>query len=190
MSAPPWTRVALRGDIGDALDRIAEREGWGFETFVEETKDQPFELVWTTEDGRASIHYVEDPVLGIDYVLARGKRHDDVVNLLRSEVDTVPPSEVVAGSKEAHTKEEMIGATYLAAATASSKFDPALFDVIERALSSSAPQVRLSGIVSCGYVEWKQCRSPLERLAKSDPDDDVRRAARAALQGLGEVWKR
>jgi hypothetical protein len=183
----PWRRLPLRrSDARGRLERLAGLKYWRFTEVVKRTDDRPFELVWVTEDEKVSIHYIEDFVLGLSYVLLRGPGLDDVADLISDEVETVPPDEVLDRGRKAESAADMVKAAYLVAAGASSEFDREAFAILERAMEHSDPEARKAGAVASGYVEWRQCRKPLAHLAMEDPDDEVKRTAKTVLDGLGD----
>jgi hypothetical protein len=180
--------MALRSADGrDQLDRVASRERWILDEVAKATKDRPFELVWLTDDEETSIHYIEDTVLALNCVLVRGEEVDEVVELIRADVETVPREEVLARGRRAEGT-WLVNAAYLVAATASSDYDAEAFAIVERAAEAAEPDARRAAAVSMGYLEWPESRERLERLAHEDPDPDVRQTASTILEALAELW--
>lgn len=188
MARQPWTRLVTRDeDRQDAIERVASEQYWILDEVVQRSAERPFEMVWITEDEEVSIHFVDDFVLGLPYVLVRGEHKDEVVALLHDELDTVDRAEVLDRGLAAKSDDDLVMAVYLVAASASSSFDPELFEVVARAASADAPPARAAAAVALGYVEWPEGEEVLERLA-ADEAPEVAEVAAGVLAGLRQLW--
>lgn len=90
---------------------------------------------------------------------------------------------------DAVTSEAMITAIHYAAIAAPLHFDPALFQLFQRALNPSDVDVRRAAILGLGYLEQKEFGDILHQLIISDPDQAAREDSRLMLEGLEEGEK-
>lgn len=181
-------RVPLRESVNRAtLEDAAWSNGWLLWNEIERSDSTPHEVVWVLKDQKTSIHFVEDFVIDVDYLVIKGPDADKVLKEAVSSLDSYDKNDILELAKKAAKPEERIRAVYYAGAAGAGPFDRDLFGVIERAAEDEDAKVRRAAIVATGYLEWAQARKLLERLARDDPDDRVREDAKLMLEGLGKA---
>jgi hypothetical protein len=62
--------------------------------------------------------------------------------------------------------------------------DDALVDLFRRGLTHDDPEQREGAVMAAAIPAWPELRGDIERLAATDPDEDVRRAAVVALDSF------
>lgn len=180
-------RVPLKDVTIDDVDTLAWREDWSFQASIPRTQDNPYEVIFTAEDG-TSIHYIEDFLLGVNYLLLEGEEPGPLAEDIRKKLPTYSVDETKRLVAQGKTRDELIGAIYLAAAATSPRFDESLFKLFEIALESDDPDVRSAAILGMGYAAWPEFKALLRRIEATDPDSRVRGDARAMLDSLERVW--
>ncbi|HEU0299052.1 MAG TPA: HEAT repeat domain-containing protein [Longimicrobium sp.] len=182
-------RIPLHSSVSqEDFEGVAYTARWSMEALHQQTEERPFETEWSTAEGDATINYVRDFLLEVDYVVVRGKAAGATAELIRSRLRTVSVKDALAAAKKARSDDGRLGALYQAVLAAESA-DPQVLELLEKALADEDPEVRRGAIFAAGYAEWKELKEPLERVARDDADAEIREDAAAMLEGLGKVWK-
>lgn len=182
-------RIPLHPSVSqDDFEGLAYTGRWSMEVLHQQTEERPFEEEWATADGDATVNYVRDYILEVDYVVVRGKAAQATADLIRTELKTVSVDDALAASKKARGGDDRLEALYHAVLAADGH-DPRVMALLEAALADEDAEVRRGAIFAAGYAEWKELKAPLERVAKEDGDPEIREDAEAMLEGLAKVWK-
>jgi hypothetical protein len=178
------TRVVLKEHVGEAeMNRLAAREGWIFGGEIDRTEEAPFERFWRTADGAASIHYVEDWIIGLVYVVADAPDPAPLAESIRAALDGWSLADAVRMFGRARTLEEKADALYHLGAMAPAEMDPEVFAVFEHAFADPDPEVRRAAVLAAFYTRWPEFEAALQRMA-FDADERLSRYARATLDQL------
>ncbi|WP_420129124.1 HEAT repeat domain-containing protein [Longimicrobium sp.] len=182
-------RIPLHPSVSqEDFEAMTYESNWAMESIQQKTDELPFETEWSTRDGKATINYVRDDLLEVDYVVVRGKGARATADHVRSELRTVSVDDALAAAKKARSDDDRLEALYHAV-LAAEKADPRVMELMEAALANKDPEVRRGAIFAAGYAEWKALKEPLERVARDDEDAEIREDAEAMLEGLAKVWK-
>jgi hypothetical protein len=181
-------RVPLKNVTINEVDTLAWREEWSIQASIPRTQDNPYEVVFTAEDG-TSIHYIEDFLLGVSYLLLRGEEPALVAERVRKKLPTYSVDEIKRLVAQGKTRDEQIRAIYLVAAATTPRFDASLYRLFEITLASNNPEVRSAAILGMGYAAWPEFKALLQPIEATDPDARVREDARAMLESLERVWR-
>src|SRR5262245_12367787 len=177
-------RIALRESVTrQKLDSAAWDNNWDFDQIIQRSETRPFEKIWLTPDEQTAIHYIEDFLLGINYLLIQGAEADQVAQQARATIETYSNADIRQMAQQAKGRDDNIRAVYYAAIAAPLQYDESFFKIFQQAFAHENPDVRSAGVVASGYVEWPEFREPLEKLQQSDPDETVREDARVMLEG-------
>jgi hypothetical protein len=164
----------------DDATHLARRNGWQYHDMFLADGDQPFEKVWLTEDGATSVHWIEDPILELNYFAVDGEGRDEVVAELREDLDVYDREALRALVEGATEWFDLLPALHHVAAAAPPEFDQELFEWLDRGLTHEEPAVRKMAAILTAYPGWPELRAPLERLLE-DEDEEVRTVAEQML---------
>lgn len=172
----PPLRILPKPPFGrEDATRLAHRHGWQYHGTTPAAGEQPFEKVWLA--GATTVHWIEDPVLELDYFAVRGAHA--VADRLRAELDTYERDDLQRLMQSDHP----LAALAHVAATAPPEFDLEIFEWFETALEDADPALRTWAAMLTGYPGWPEFRAPLEVL-RTDDDDEVRAVAERMLDQL------
>jgi hypothetical protein len=182
-------RVPLKENVNiNDVDTLAWREEWNIQASIPRTRDNPYEVIFTAEDG-TSIHYIEDFLLGVNYLLLEGEDPAPTAERILGKLPTYSIDEIQRLVERCRTRDEQIRAIYLAAAATTPRFDASLYRLFEITLASNNPEVRSAAILGMGYAAWPAFKALLQPIEATDPDARVREDARAMLESLERVWR-
>lgn len=158
--------------------------------YIEATADQPLEIVYNVSGLSVFLHYIEDRILRVPYLVARGDQAERLAAEVAKKIRIVTAADLerafsgtIADDNE--LQRQLAFAALLAPPTHDAKFD----GYFRKGFEHDSPDVRRYTIVAVGYIGWPELAEPLKRLAENDPDADVRRDAAAMLKALTEGSK-
>lgn len=182
----PKTRVVLRPEVTlDEVEEAALDLDWLLVRNWPASDKRPYEDIYLDRDEQTAIHYLDDHLVGLRYLVINGPDAGEVEREAREALPTYQPEHATAAWAAASTPEQKINAVnVLALAT-----DPAERDGAVEALQSAAAdldrEVRRAVILATTYVGWPELRALLSSM-EHDADESVRQDARWALEGLAE----
>ncbi|WP_436960259.1 HEAT repeat domain-containing protein [Streptomyces sp. SudanB182_2057] len=181
------TRIVLKRDVSrDQVGYVAYDAKWRIHSVTRES-ESPQRQVWITKTGDTVITFLEDPYLGLRYVVVQGAQVSEVVHLLRASLPCWTSEEALDFLRQSSHSDEKIHAVYLVAATAPGDEDPQVAATLRNVAREEDPEVRLALLVGMGYLaEWATVRSIANSLVLNDPNDEVRRSAALLLEGLDQ----
>lgn len=183
------TRVLLADEfVRDDLHELVRFEEWYLATVVDAdvAANRPLEIVYRDADATFSLHYFEDHLIGLRYIIVVGEDVDDVVDVVRDELRTVDLPEALAMFGRAGTGEEVSLGIRRVAIAAGPDRDPAVVNAFSSAMDHEAAMVRGTAIFAMGYVEWPELVPLLRDAAANDSDQEIRADARLMLEGFRE----
>lgn len=185
------TRVLPKPSVSrDDVTHLAWDRGWRYHDMFGANETQPFEKIWLTPDGLTSIHWIEDHVLGLPYLLLQGKSQDEAAREIASALPTVDRSDLRAIVDEARTADDLVAALRHVAAAAPPEFDAEIFEWFERGFEHEDAAVRKIAAIASAYPAWPEFRARLLETASNDADPDVREAASIRLYDLDQKLAR
>lgn len=146
---------------------------------------RPYELVWRLHGGAFSVHYIEDRLIEVDYLLVRGHDRAQVVHTVSALMPVVPIHRLVEEALDAQSPPERVDAIRRLAASAKEEADERILYVFARYFEDPDEGVRAAAIFAATYPAWHRFEGPLRRLGDHDPSERVRDLAQRALQSLG-----
>ncbi len=177
----PLRRLILKDEATlDDVRRVAAEDGWEERQVIEADERQPLQVIWLVPDRAASVHYVEDTMVGLRYLMFRGYDTDDVRLHAGARIPsyTVVESIALLRDPDPATRRHGVLVTCLSAPIAAeAPYLPAL----TRAAEDPEPIVRHAVILGLMFVDWPETAAILERLATEDADPMVRDAAGGML---------
>ena len=171
------------GVTRDDATHLAAHNGWQYHDMFLADGQQPFEKIWLAQDGTASVHWIEDRVIDLDYFAVQGDDPGPVVDAIRAGVPTYDRAQLAGEMEAAEHWDELLRALYRVAAAAPPEYDPQVFDWLARGFGDEHPTVRRMTAVLTSYLGWPELRAPLERLTR-DEDVETREVAHRMLQRL------
>jgi hypothetical protein len=155
----------------------AGAEGWIVRAVASEARpDAPPQVVWTTDDGRATVTYVEDDMLDVRYVQVEGPV-ERVWDALRSRGMVFSAADVAELADAAVTPEEILATASYVGVAAGDTAVPDLLMALERALADPHPEVRRVALMACAYAAWPELLPRLEQIESADPDPEAKALA-------------
>jgi hypothetical protein len=181
------TRIVLKRDVSrDQVGYIAYDEKWRIQSVTRES-ESPQRQVWITKSGDTVITFLEDPYIGLRYVVVQGAQVVEVAHLLRTSLPCWTIEEALEFLRQSSNSDEKIHAVYLVAAAAPGVEDPQVAAALRNVAREEDPEVRLALLVGMGYLAgWTTVRSIANSLLRNDPNSEVRRSAEFLLEGLDQ----
>jgi HEAT repeat protein len=183
-------RLVLKENVSrEDVDQAARTLDWLWWEDVERTGESPHETIWVTPDHESRVHYIEDFLVGVNYLLFEGPRAGELARgaLEVPTLSVYTHDELIALGRQADSRDDLIHAVYLAGVDGvPGHLDDDLVEIFRKCFASADPDVRHAAIAATGYVGWPQLIEELERLAASDPDEGVRGDAQLMLDALRE----
>ncbi|MFF3455048.1 HEAT repeat domain-containing protein [Streptomyces sp. NPDC002730] len=163
--------------------RIAEMNDWDLR-IMGNRKAEVYVDKWITSDGRAEIHYVEDPMTGLPFVTFRGEGSDDAAQLVGESCHLWAFQEALDTIDSAQNRDDRLTAIYAATLTAPEREVDSLVETFRSLATDPDPGVRQSVVVATGYLPWPALVELVQHLAETDPVDHVRHNAQVLLEGF------
>ena len=174
-------RVVFRQPVGPAeFGEFCTGRGWRYDGGQPAAEGEPAEYVWRTPDG-VEVHWIDDNVLHLVYVLVIGEQPFDVEMAIRMAYQDIAPDEAVAEFAGATDWPDRVLALSLVAATAPEAFSQATFDAIAAGLADEHEAVRHKAVLATFYAPWRELLPALEKVAAGDPYQPARDTARIAV---------
>jgi hypothetical protein len=145
----------------------------------------PEERIFSTTDGKTSLHHIFDPQSGLSYVVLRGADIASHEAKLRDRMETFTLEEIQAEAAQAKGKAK-VTAVYRLAIAAPAKFDRDTFDLLVKAMHDPERNVRHAAVWATAYSDWKEFRKPLQEVQAGDEDPGIREDAGTILQAMSE----
>lgn len=164
--------------------RVASVLGWTIRGFGSDVPDEPFEEAWGTPGQRTEVHFVEDPYVGLSYLLVPADDRETVAAQISERLHIWTPAEAARVLAE-DSPELRAEAVRILAVSASEAEDPPVLAALRTAAGDEAEEVRLAVVLAAGYLpEWPGVRSLLAQLAGADPSASVRADAQVMLDTI------
>ena len=175
-------KIILRDPISeDDFRPIAYFQGWLWWDKVPESEEHPYESIYTTLDKKTSLHFVDDSLLDVRYLLIKGSNVEATAAKARSVLPTWEDAEVLRTARGADEPEERQRAILQSAVLAAENKDPVFLEIFRQARSHPDPAVRRAAMTAISYLGWPELREIVAEYA-SDPDPEVRQDAATLLE--------
>lgn len=179
-------RIAFKSNVHlGRIQTFAWDRNWNI-TGATREGESPTRFSWETIDGRTEIIYLEDPYIGINYVLIKGDSVLPVADDIRPTLDCWSFDEAISLATGSTDRDAKIRGIYVSALSASRSERDRLVQVFRQLAGDADPDIRHALLVGIGYVgPDSRLREIAESLRDNDPDDNVRRDAGLLIEGLG-----
>ncbi|HEY1345687.1 MAG TPA: hypothetical protein VGF54_11910 [Streptosporangiaceae bacterium] len=165
------------------FEDIAFGSGWRLHEVVEAAEEHPYEEIWSVDNGRSAVHYIEDGLLGLLYVIVLGEHVDELEASLRRALETVRPADALEWLDDAASAERRVQAAAYLAASAEHPA-PDLIEAFDRLMRDPVADVRRAAIFAATYPAWPELLPLVQNVARDDADAGVRDAAQEIAQIL------
>lgn len=181
-----FTRLSLKNSVTPGnLSHLAWDLDWDIYDIIKGDETRPFEKIWLANSGQTTIHYLEDRLIGVRYLLLEGKAQPETASQIREAIAVYAEADITAMFDQARGPKSLIRALrQMGAASQPAIVIPAWCQRIEKAARHESPDVRYAAVLALAYTGWRTLRPLLEELAADDPDPDVQKTAAAALTAL------
>lgn len=192
MNDPKIKRHALPPDtVKNDVTKVVYKLNLDINNRIAATEDRPAEVVYNVPGEKTYLHYVDDHLLGFPYVAFSGKGADGLSKefaelfpvLTKKDVDDLLAK---AGDDEVKLERALGSAFVIAPETYSAGY----MKYFNKAFKHDSADMRRYGVLGVGYVGWPELQEPLQKLAESDPDEDVQNAAKQMLAAMKRAGKR
>lgn len=184
--SPPKTRVVLRPEVTvDDIEEAALDLDWLLVRNWPASDERPYEDMYVDRDEETVIHYLDDNLVGLRYLVIKGPDADTIERDARELLPTYRPDDATKAWTTAATLEQKTQAVHLLALATDPKERASAVEALQSAAADPDPRVRRAVILASTYVGWPELRTLLSALAE-DSDESVHRDAQLASEGLAE----
>ena len=178
-------RIPLKDYVTDDIV-VAESSynDWLWWGEISQTEKTPYEIVFIKPGKKAYIHYIEDYMVKVKYIVARGEQADKVVEEAKNSLDCYSWQEILNEYATSKNHKQKIQTIYIAGTAAPFEFNPEHKKFFDNSLQDEHPDVRIATIVAMGYMGWSEWIPVLEDLKNNDPDETVRDSAAGMLESF------
>lgn len=179
-------RIAFKPSVQlGRMQTFAWDRNWNI-TGATREDEAPTRFSWETVDGGTDIVYLEDPYIGVNYLVITGDSVVPVAEDVRSGLDCWTFEEASSHASGSADRDAKIRGIYIGALSASRGERDRLVSTFQQLAGDPDPIIRHALLVGIGYVgPDARLRGIAEELRDNDPDDEVRRDAELLLEGLG-----
>jgi translation initiation factor 2 alpha subunit (eIF-2alpha) len=172
----------------EKLEEYGDQEGWFLEAEIESDDQRGIwhEVRWSCGP-RLWIHYLEDPISSVAYLIVTGNDPQLIKSMSRTiehDLDTWPIAELIGIVDSASDPHVLARAVVRLGVAAPHSFDKRVFDRIRNALNHSESGVRHAALWALSFSPWPRYRPLISGIARSDPEPWLREAAQAVLDGF------
>lgn len=164
---------------------IFQADFWAIWDEIQRDEKHPYEIIWAADDdGETLVSYIQDFIVGMDYLLIRGENVSEVVNDVKVLFDKhmYTKMEVISLWKRSSSRNEKIKSIYQVAVIASSEFDEEIYSIFQNTASETDKDVRLAAVWGMSYIAWPEIQFLVNRYATEDPDAEVQDVAKSLQQ--------
>jgi hypothetical protein len=185
-------RVVIKESTSrDDINRLAWKKNWIFHDLMPRSEKSPYEKIWLTPDEKTAIHYIEDDLIDIPYLLIEGENQEKLVSEIEFSIGTYNLPELHEMLQKATNRDEYIRSIYRIGAAINQEYNPELFKDFQTLMYHPEVDVRKAAIFATTYVGWVEFKEPLQQLRTSDPEPSVRNFADCTLESLTKhYWQK
>lgn len=182
LAVAPWV---TREVVGAALIKLR----WVLQVIFEDDPEDPYEEIWSNRAETVAVHYIEDDILGANYLLieAEGAAElTEVATLIGKRLDILSSADVVDWIRTAEsTDEKLLAVAHLGASV--DRPDVATIQQFDALLQDPDVAVRRAAVVAASYLKHPEIDRALQRTANDEEDAEIRFAAKHILTVEGRA---
>lgn len=149
---------------------IASINHWQLQGEISADKATPKQIIWTLPESDTRVTYVEDALLGINYLLVTGQLEMQAVEALQNGLEIYSRSEIDPSHLRHVDPAEAEKLVHVIALMAADGFDRKTFDLFAAALAHPAVSVRRAAVFGVTYAPWQSLRELLVKCQAEDPE--------------------
>ncbi|MFI9309552.1 HEAT repeat domain-containing protein [Streptomyces triculaminicus] len=178
-------RLVLKSEVGrDDVELAAWEFDWNLVEMGEEGAEVYIDI-WQTDDEKTEIHYVEDRLIGLNYLTLRGGGVDMEVQRIETALQLWSLDDALESLRVVTGRDEWLVTIYAIALTAPEGEErDDVVDVFREFAADPDPGIRQAVVVATGYRTWPALVEIVEELHRNDPVDHVRKNAGILLEGI------
>jgi hypothetical protein len=177
-------RYVLKPHVGRSdVELLAWDRDWNLAAMGNEEADVYVD-VWSTDDGKNEIHYVEDRPIGLNYLTLRGENLEEVDEGIRGDFEILDFSEALQTLRGAVDRDSELRAFYAVALNATEDQRELVLQQFRAAARHSDVGMRQAAVMATGYLPWPDLVALVETMRRDDPDPLVRQNAEILLEGI------
>jgi hypothetical protein len=166
---------------------VAKKLGWlKSETYLGDSKKEPFEEIWTTTDQTSSIHYVDEPTMGTRYLWVRGRQLSEIIFDIYRQIPAYEPDELIESAIAAKEHNEVVDSLFRIA-VGFANYDRDAFRVFEAYLTDANALLREATVQALAFRLWPQSIERLKKVATEDSSENVRQFAQTIVNYAQEI---
>lgn len=173
-------RVVLSNTVSeDQLTALSDKHDWWIRRRIARNGDQPEEYIYSTDDKRTDLHFIQDHKIGVNYILVQGPDAEEIAPILAKNLLSFDADEIWTAAREVGSSNNYRRALYhLALISMDHGFDREVFEIYEKAMQHSDAIVRGAALLGSAYLGWPELAAPVRRLAGDDePEESIRQDA-------------
>lgn len=178
----PSIRIAL--DPAVTRDDV-ETAAWDTDLFIysrtDAANDQPREDIWRTFDSKNWLHEIEDHIIGLTYLVAKGEDYAKLEAQLRKRLKTVTYTDALGALKRATSQDDKILWLYQLGIAARAAGKTRILTVFSQALQDENATTRQAALISLAYTEWTDLKNIVQDIGETDEDTKVSSTAKGLL---------
>nr|PPQ56748.1 hypothetical protein C5F59_08760 [Streptomyces sp. QL37] len=159
------------------MEQLAKQLGWTHHRTTQRGEQAPFEITWLAPDRGAAIHWIEDHLVRVDYLLVQGPAIAPTVSSLKSRIDfhsSESLQEVFDGTRDSSA---LMDALHALGVYCSGPFDPDLFALFRWSMHDPDPLVRRVALLTASLTDWPEFIPLVNYVRTHDPSESVRAQA-------------
>ncbi|MER5556018.1 hypothetical protein ABT001_30840 [Streptomyces sp. NPDC002793] len=169
--------VTSRADI----EQLAKQLGWTHHRTTQKGERTPFEITWLSPDRGAVIHWIEDHLVRVDYLLVQGPAVDPAISSLKSRIDFHSSESLQEVFDETRDSSALMDALHALGVYCSGPFDPHLFALFRWSMNDPDPLVRRVALLTASLTDWLEFIPLMDYVRTHDPSESVRAQAETIL---------
>jgi hypothetical protein len=141
-------------------------------------------FAWTL--GRSSVRMYEDGALHVNQIVVDGSDSDDVAERIRHRLPTYSPADMPELFAAVENDDDLDDALAILALVAPAQADPQLIELFRRGLAHDDWIIRQAALIALSVTAWPELRGDVQRLARDDRHDEVRKLAASVLKTIDD----
>lgn len=168
------------------IEQLAGQSGWVHHGTTAKGERTPFEITWLSPDRGATVHWIEDHLIHVDYVLLEGPDTDPTLQELTSALDFHTAESLHDLFDATRDGAAVMDALHVLGVHCSGRFDPDLFALFRWALHDPNPLVRRVALRMVALTDWAEFLPVIDYVRSHDPAESVRSQAETVFDVLSK----
>lgn len=172
------------------IEQLADSLSWIHYRTTEASEQTPYEAIWMAPESGAAIHWIEDHLIHVDYLLLQGPDIDPSINALKSRLALHTADSLRETFDETRDAPALLDALYDLGVHCSGQFDPELFALFRWTLHDPDPLVRRVSLLAASMTNWSEFIPLLDYVRNHDREELVRLEAQTVFEVMSTLETR